>query len=186
MSKFTAIRTTMSKNKGRTGATAAAGLIILGAVTGMATSALFTSTDEAASYAATGHVEISVTDKFTVANVLPGVPRSAELVVDNTKSSAPVALSLSKVSKVNVKNLQGADLSQFTVKIVDNNGKVVYGPVAANALAAGPIDVVIGANGTWKGKVVWELPAGAGDEFQDVAVHYASVSITGTQVLPAN
>lgn len=154
------------------------------AMFGLGSSALFTSTDTAATYAATGKVEISVTDKVSVANVLPGVPRSANLTFDNSKSSAPVQMSISQVSNPSVKNLSGVDWSKFTVEIQNANGDVVYGPVAANALAAGPVNVVVGANGVWNGKMVWKLAQNAGNEFQDAAVHNATVSFTGTQIVP--
>lgn len=166
---------------------AGAAIAALGVVgVGAGTSALFTSTDTSAAYSATGHVELSVTEKLSVGNVLPGVPRSSEIKFDNSKSTAPVAMSISAVSKPSVKNPNGASFSEYTVKIVDGSGKVVYGPVAANAIQAGPINVKVAEGHTWSGKVVWELAADAGNEYQDVAVHYASVSFTGTQVLPGS
>ena len=151
---------------------------------GVGSTALFTSTDTASVFSNNGHVEITTTEKLSVGNILPGVPRSSDLVVDNSKSTAKVQLSISAVTPPSVKNPAGADFSEFTVKIVDSAGKVVYGPVAANALAAGPINVVVSEGQTWTGKAVWELAADAGNEYQDINVHYSSVSITGTQVLP--
>jgi hypothetical protein len=153
---------------------------------GIGSTALFTSTDVSTTYAATGTVDISVTEKVAVTNVLPGVPRSAELVFDNTKSSAPVQMSVSKVHNSSVKGLDNVDWSKFTVEIHDSADKLVYGPVAANKLTAGPVDVVVGANEVWKGRMIWTLDENADDKYQGGAVHTAAVAFTGTQVLPAD
>jgi hypothetical protein len=186
MSMLNNIRTSFRNNTKRSIALTAGGALVAAALVGAGSAALFTSTDTAASYAATGSVELLVSDKFEAQNVLPGVARTAPLVIDNSKSSTAVSVDISKVSKANVNNPGSADFSEYTFKIVDSSGKTVYGPVAANGLIPAPLEgVVIPAKGTWTGQVVWELAADAGDEYQKLAVHYASVSFTGTQVLPA-
>ena len=186
MKLVNSIKSQFQKNKLRAVGITAAVVLGVGGLAGAATSALFTSTDTASAFSNNGHVELSVTEKLSVGNVLPGVPRSAPITFDNSKSTAPVKMAISAVSAPSVKNPAGADFSEFTVRIVDSAGKTVYGPVAANALSTGAIDVVIAEGHTWTGSVIWELAVDAGNQYQDINVHYSSVSFTGTQVVPGS
>lgn len=182
--KFSTITEKVKKNKLRSGAIATGMLLIAGAFVGIGSSAVFTDTEDVKSFSNTGKVEIDVTDSFTAGNILPGVPRSAPLVIDNSASTAKVALSISEVTPPSVNNPGGADFSEYTVEIQNANGTVIYGPVAANAIVPGPINAVIAEGGSLNATVVWRLAEGAGNEYQTLNVHYSKIAVTATQIVP--
>ena len=183
MSKINTIRESIKNNKKRSVAIATAGLLAVGCMTGVASTALFSGSDTTASYVASGHVEVHVTKGLSVGNLLPGTSKSAPLTLDNSKSTSAVNFSLSDVATPSVVNPGNADFSKLTFSIVDSKGKVVYGPVAANAVKPGALKGLTVAEGSsWTGSVVWSLTADAGNEYQDLAVHYSSLTFTGTQV----
>jgi len=161
-----------------------AAVATLALLIGGVSSALFTDTHRAGAYAQTGKVNISVSEKITVGNVLPGVPRSTTVEFDNTGSTAPVAMSLSGVSHANVSNPNGCDLGLLKVSLVNAAGDTVWGPKAFATLQPSNLHIRVNEGQKWTGKAVFTLPESAGNSCQSMAVHYAALDFTGTQIVP--
>ena len=176
---------TIKANKLRFFAGGAGIALLLGGI-GAASAAIYSSSDSTAMYAASGHVEIHVTQGVSVHNILPGVNRSAPVTFDNTKSTAPVELSLTSVAGAHVSNPNGGDVSQLKVELVDSTGKVLVDPVPFTELANyAPYDlkIQVPAGQSWAGSLVFSLPTSAGNDTQDLAAYYNAVTFTGTQVV---